>query len=171
MSMLNRLSVPLAVIALVLAGCSSNAQLEDSADAVGTDGADQGTVVQVQTDDGTSGFAGQGPAGIAHTIYFDFDRYEVKPEYQSTVADHANFLRANANRSVVLEGNTDARGSREYNLALGQRRSEAVRRALTLLGASDSQIEAVSFGAENPVASGTGESAYAENRRVDFNYR
>ncbi len=104
------------------------------------------------------------------SIYFDFDSYSVKSEYQATLQAHANYLKANKDRKIRIEGNTDERGTTEYNLALGQRRSEAVRKSLTLLGVSDSQIEAVSFGKEKPKADGSNEAAWKENRRADIAY-
>jgi peptidoglycan-associated lipoprotein len=112
-----------------------------------------------------------GPANVARIIYFDYDSYAVKPEFQSLIEGHARFLKANSGRRVSIEGHTDERGGREYNLALGQRRSEAVRRALGLLGVNDSQIEAVSFGKEKPVALGSDEASWAQNRRAEIVYR
>ena len=112
-----------------------------------------------------------GPPGAAKVIYFDYDSFVIKPEFQATVEAHARFLSANKARKLVIEGSTDERGGREYNLALGQKRAEAVRRALGLLGATDAQVEAVSFGEEKPAATGTDEEAYAKNRRAEFNYR
>jgi peptidoglycan-associated lipoprotein len=91
-----------------------------------------------------------GPANVARIIYFDYDSYVIKPEFQSLIEAHARFLKANNGRKIAIEGHTDERGGREYNLALGQRRSEAVRRSLGLLGVPDTQVEAVSFGKENP---------------------
>ncbi|TXI11940.1 MAG: peptidoglycan-associated lipoprotein Pal [Polynucleobacter sp.] len=104
------------------------------------------------------------------SIYFDFDSYSVKPQYQATLQAHANYLKANKDRKIRIEGNTDERGTTEYNLALGQRRSDAVRKSLNLLGVSDSQIEAVSFGKEKPKAEGSNEAAWQENRRADIAY-
>ena len=104
------------------------------------------------------------------SVYFDFDSYIVKPEYQSTLQAHANYLKANKDRKIKLEGNTDERGTTEYNLALGQRRSEAVRKSLSLLGVSDDQMEAISFGKEKPKADGSNEAAWQENRRADIAY-
>ena len=132
-------------------------------------GAGQSTVTQVQA--GSSAADAAGPAGVARVIYFDYDSFSVKPEYQSVVDQHARVLLSNKGRSISLEGNTDERGSREYNLALGQKRAEAVRRALALVGASDTQIEAVSFGEEKPAVQGSSEDAYAQNRRVEIRYR
>lgn len=173
-----------AALALVLAGCGSNVKLDPPIEGspttgVGATGAGDGaaagqgvgqsTVTQVQA--GGAGADAQGPAGISRVIYFDFDSFTVKPEYQGLVDQHARFLQSNRGRSVSLEGHTDERGSREYNLALGQKRAEAVRRALTLVGAADAQIEAVSFGEESPAVSGSSEDAYSQNRRVELRYR
>jgi peptidoglycan-associated lipoprotein len=104
------------------------------------------------------------------SIYFDFDSFVVKDEYRPTVEAHARYLNANKTRRVVIQGNTDERGSREYNLALGQKRAEAVRKSLAALGVSDSQMEAVSFGEEKPKSTGSDEAAWAENRRADLVY-
>ena len=112
-----------------------------------------------------------GPAGVASVIYFDYDSYSVKPEFQSVLDAHARFLRADKTRRVNIEGHTDERGGREYNLSLGQKRSEAVRRALAVLGVPDSQMEAVSYGKEKPAAQGADESAFAKNRRAEMTYR
>lgn len=105
------------------------------------------------------------------SIYFELDRFDIKEEYRSLVEAHANFLKRNPDRRVVVEGNTDERGSREYNLSLGQKRAEAVKRMLVLLGVPERQLEAVSFGEEKPKAPGKDEAAYTENRRADLSYR
>ena len=105
------------------------------------------------------------------SIYFDLDRYEVKSDYQGLVAAHAKFLTANPGFRVLIQGNTDERGSREYNLSLGQKRADAVKRALVLLGVQDNQVESVSLGEEKPKNPGQDEAAYAENRRADILYR
>jgi peptidoglycan-associated lipoprotein len=113
-----------------------------------------------------------GPAGnVSKVILFDYDSYSVKPEFQATIDAHAQFLKANPRAKVSLEGHTDERGGREYNLALGQKRADAVRQTLSLLGVSDSQIESVSFGKEKPAAQGADENAFAKNRRAEFFYR
>lgn len=104
-------------------------------------------------------------------IYFDYDSIAIKPEFQAVVETHARLLRADKTRRVALEGHTDERGGREYNLALGQKRAEAVRSAMSLLGVPDSQVEAVSFGMEKPAAQGADEASLAKNRRVEVNYR
>jgi len=102
-------------------------------------------------------------------IYFDYDSSAIKPEFQAVVESHARLLRAEKSRRVALEGHTDARGGREYNLALGQKRADAVRSAMSLLGVPDSQMEAVSFGMEKPAAQGSDEASLAKNRRVEIN--
>ncbi len=112
-----------------------------------------------------------GPVGVARVIYFDYDSFTLKPEFQSVVEAHARFMSANRTRKMMIEGHTDERGGREYNLALGQKRAEAVRRALGLLGVTDVQVEAVSFGKEKPAAIGSDEASLAKNRRAELNYR
>ena len=104
------------------------------------------------------------------SVYFDFDKYDIKSQYSSVIEQHAAYLKANPDLQVRLEGNADERGGREYNLALGQKRSEAVKRAMGTQGASNSQQEAVSFGKEKPKALGHDEASWAENRRVDIVY-
>ena len=113
------------------------------------------------------------PQGVLakRSVYFDYDSYTVKDEYRSVVENHAKYLVAHKDRKVIIQGNTDDRGGAEYNLALGQKRAEAVRKALVLLGVSESQVEAVSFGKEKPKALGQDEASYAENRRADIAYQ
>ena len=167
------------VIVASLVACGSNVKLsdvpvEDRTSSTGTPGAG-GTgasaygVAPVAVGGNESALAG--PANTVKIIYFDYDSYSVKPEFQSAIEAHAKFLSANKARRLAIEGNTDERGGREYNLALGQKRAEAVRRALALLGVSDSQIEAVSFGKEKPAATGADEASFARNRRAELNYR
>lgn len=107
-------------------------------------------------------------AGVV--VYFDYDRAEIKPEFIPVVTAHARYLNGNAQRSVRLEGHSDERGSREYNIGLGERRAQAVRRALLLQGVSESQITTVSYGEERPAVLGSDESAYSRNRRVELVY-
>lgn len=114
---------------------------------------------------------GQGPPGVPTIVYFDYDSFVVKPEFQSIVAAHAKFLIANPDRKVLLEGHTDQRGGSEYNLALGQKRAEAVRKSLTLQGTADGQLEPVSLGKEKPASTELTEKGFALNRRVEFRYR
>jgi peptidoglycan-associated lipoprotein len=104
------------------------------------------------------------------SIYFDYDRYDVKEEYRPLVELHARYLRDNKQMKMLIQGNTDERGSREYNLALGQRRSEAIKRMMMLMGVGESQLEAVSLGEEKPKAEGHDEAAWAQNRRGDLLY-
>jgi peptidoglycan-associated lipoprotein len=104
------------------------------------------------------------------SVYFDFDSSTVKSSDKPTVEAHAGYLKDHADRKVIIQGNTDARGSREYNLGLGQRRAESVKRSLEVLGVKDSQVEAVSLGKEKPKATGNTEADYAENRRADILY-
>ena len=104
------------------------------------------------------------------SVYFDYDSNAVKDEFRPVVSAHAKYLGQNRNTRVRIEGNTDERGSREYNLALGQRRADAVKQMMQVLGASAGQIETVSFGEEKPRAQGSDEKAWAENRRADIKY-
>ena len=181
--MVKRISLSLVVLALV-AGCSSGVKLNDvpvedkSATSTagagvgrgaGAGGSGQSGVTPV--DISASGANADGPVNVARIIYFDFDSYSIKPEFQSLIEAHSRFLKANPNRKVVIEGHTDERGGREYNLALGQRRAEAVRRSMGLLGVTDNQVEAVSFGKEKPAAQGSDEAAMAQNRRAEVSYR
>ncbi|MDP2264983.1 MAG: peptidoglycan-associated lipoprotein Pal [Thiobacillus sp.] len=106
----------------------------------------------------------------SRSVYFDYDQFVVKDEYRAMLEAHAGYLLSKRDARVILQGNADERGSREYNLALGQKRAEAVRKALAVLGVSDAQIEAVSFGEEKPRKEGETEEAYAENRRADVVY-
>ena len=169
--MFRRTIYSLAIVALI-AGCSSGTKLNEAPvvdrGAAGQGGAASG-VAPVTIDPNAQN--AQGPVGVARIIYFDFDSYTVKPEFQQLIDGHGRFLKANPNRRVSIEGHTDERGGREYNLALGQKRSEAVRRALGLLGVGDAQVEAVSFGKEKPAAPGATEDAYAQNRRAEIAYR
>ena len=104
-------------------------------------------------------------------VYFDYDSFVIKPEFQALVEIHANYIKSDKSRKVMIEGHTDERGGREYNLALGQKRAEAVRRALGLLGVVDSQVEAVSFGKEKPLVQGNDEAVWSKNRRAEISYR
>lgn len=103
-------------------------------------------------------------------IYYDYDSFTVRDEYKPLLEAHAAYLKANRNARIKVEGNTDERGSREYNLALGQKRSESVKRVLTLLGVNEAQIDTVSFGEEKPKNPASTEAAYSENRRCDLAY-
>jgi peptidoglycan-associated lipoprotein len=104
-------------------------------------------------------------------VFFDYDKFEVKDEYRPLIEAHAKYLRENPNAKMLIQGNADERGSREYNVALGQRRAESVTKMLVLMGARADQIEAVSWGEEKPRATGHDDSAWSENRRADFAQR
>jgi peptidoglycan-associated lipoprotein len=112
------------------------------------------------------------PASILakRSIYFDLDSYTIKDEFKPVIEAHGKYLANRQDRKVVIQGHTDERGGSEYNLALGQKRAEAVRRALSLAGAKDAQMEAVSFGKEKPKAAGSNEEAWTQNRRADIAY-
>ena len=171
-------------LSLTLVGCGSNVKLNDVAveDRSGAPTAASPTpapaaapaaagraVAPVEIRSADS--AGAGPAGVARVIYFDYDSFTVRSEFQSAVDAHSRFLTSNKARKIAIEGHTDERGGREYNLALGQKRAEAVRRSMTLLGVAESQIEAVSLGEEKPAQTGSTEEAYARNRRAEVNCR
>ena len=169
------------MVVAALGACSSGVKLDEAKvedrNAIGIAGqggaggagsaVDPRTVAGVQV----TGTETQQPDAMARILYFDYDSFEVRGEYTATLEANARYLKASATRRVALEGHTDESGGREYNLALGQKRAEAVRRALTLVGATDAQIEAVSFGEEKPAASGASEDAYSQNRRVEIRYR
>lgn len=179
---LKRLALALTVTALV-AGCSSGVKLDDvpvedkgaTSTNMGTNpggtpgGTGQSTVAPVDLTG--SGANAQGPVGVARIVYFDYDSYVIKSEFQSLLEAHSRFIKLNNGRKVMIEGHTDDRGGREYNLALGQKRAEAVRRSLALLGVPDAQVEAVSFGKEKPAVQGNSEDAHAQNRRAELSYR
>jgi peptidoglycan-associated lipoprotein len=177
-----RLAAMFAVMAaLSVAGCSSAVKLDDTAPIDKRNGttAGQGAggaaserpVAQVTIDATRDPTEDPNNPLSRRSIYFDFDSFTIREEFRPLIELHARYLVANKNRQVVVQGNTDERGSREYNLALGQKRSEAVRRALLALGVADPQVEAVSFGEEKPKATGSDEASWAENRRADLSYR
>ena len=156
MNTFKKISALLASTAL-LAACST----------VKLDGSDQ----QVKTVDVTNGIGADGvPAPAARSVYFDVDSYTVRADGQPVVSAHSECLNKNRGQKIIIQGNTDDRGTAEYNLALGQRRSEALRQALALRGVGANQMEAVSLGKEKPKAMGSGEAAWAENRRADIVY-
>jgi peptidoglycan-associated lipoprotein len=146
--------------AILLAACSS-VKLDDVSGSGGTGG---------------SGAFGSQPWNdpksplFEKSVYFGFNEYTVQTQYQKMLSTHASYLKANSKQKIIIQGNTDERGTAEYNLALGQRRSDAVRKSLNLMGVSDDQMEAVSFGKEKPKAEGDNEAAWTENRRADIVY-
>ncbi|MDZ7921058.1 peptidoglycan-associated lipoprotein Pal [Rhodoferax sp.] len=171
------------VVAMALTACGSSVKLdnvpvEDKS----------GSTVGTSSDAGKAGGSGVAQSGVAtvdldkanqdafmksttRTVYFDYDSFAIRAEFQSVIEAHAKFLKSNTARKVTLEGHTDERGGREYNLALGQKRAEAVRKALVLQGVADSQLEAVSFGKEKPAVLGNSEAALEKNRRTEISYR
>ena len=130
----------------------------------------QGQVGEGRDLPGASGSPTGGPAGVGNVIYFDFDRSEIRPEYAALIDSHAKHLAGSGAVKIRVEGHTDERGSREYNIALAERRAQAVRRALMLQGAGDGQLTTVSYGEERPAAVGSDEAAYEKNRRVEHVY-
>jgi peptidoglycan-associated lipoprotein len=158
--------------ALLLAACSST-KLDDKAPVEDRSGANSSQVDprSVGTVNASSDPLND-PQGVLakRSIYFDLDSYTVKGEFQPVIENHAKYLQANRTRKIIIQGNTDERGGAEYNLALGQKRAEAVRKSLSLLGVPEAQMEAVSLGKEKPKALGSDEAAWAENRRADIVY-
>jgi len=176
-------SFALLAVAAALAGCatSDSPQSTTSATPSSSTGSQSTTGTQTapgtrgQVDSRTSGTdatrtGGQSP-DLKRSVYFEFDKYDVKPEYRALIEANARWLKANPRARLTIEGNTDERGSREYNVALGQRRAEAVGKLMVLLGARPEQIEAVSWGEEKPRGTGHDETSWAENRRSDFAQR
>lgn len=171
----------LASVVLALAACGSNVKLDEvpvvdrtgssTASGGGGAGSDAATDARGVAGVEAGGTNTEQPDALTRIVYFDYDSFVIKAEYASNLEAHAQYLKANQSRRVALEGHTDERGGREYNLALGQKRSEAVRRALALLGVRDAQMEAVSFGEEKPAVQGFDEAAFSQNRRVEINYR
>ena len=183
---INRRTLGTALLVLALgglfAGCSST-KLDEApvesrtvpADGAGAGAAGAGSGT-AQSNVATVDLSKQG-AGAAggllaqRTVYFDFDSFVVKDEYRSMLEAHAKVLSTNRSKRMMLEGHTDERGGREYNLALGQKRAEAVLKSMVLLGVQDNQLEAVSFGEEKPAVQGSDEAAWAKNRRAELKDR
>lgn len=175
---MNKPLIALVVANLLLAGCASTtpnadvstgggstkAPTTDTSTQADTRGSGQPPKVEPKVDPLKTGKLAE------RSVYFEYDKYDVKEEFRSLVEAHGKFLAGNPSRSVRIEGNADERGSREYNLALGQKRAEAVRRALTSFGASEKQLEATSNGEEKPKATGHDEKSWATNRRADLFY-
>ena len=177
-----RTSLCAALVCAWLAGCGSSVKLDDAAPVVdakasqpggaGGAGANRGASSAqsaVTTVDATK--IDPAAAGMGRVVYFDYDSYVLKDEFRPLIEGYARMLSSTKTKKMVVEGHTDERGGREYNLALGQRRAEAVVRALVLLGATDAQLEAVSFGKERPVNDGHDEAAWAKNRRAELKDR
>ena len=187
------LATPLAALMLVLAGCETTqldeptaAPVESRKPVAGTAGAAGGTpgaaaagtpqsqVASVDLERAAAARAAAQAAAAATSqriVYFDFDSFAIKNEFNAMLDGHARALAASRDKRMVVEGHTDERGSREYNLALGQKRAEAVVRSLALLGAGEQQLEAVSFGEERPAVPGSDEEAWSRNRRAELKDR
>jgi len=170
-------TLAIALSLAVVAGCSSTGGSQDGDMDGGLAGGDRGGVTTGTTDGrGVSGDrVGQmtdadGRIPATRTIYFEYDSDTIRSEFEPVLTAHARFLRANPSATVILQGHTDERGTREYNLALGERRAGSVERYLNVQGVSPSQVEVVSYGEERPAARGANEQAYAQNRRVVFAY-
>ena len=164
-----------------LAGCSTQpaAPVDEQSAAAAAAAAKDGAATSGTTTSGVSGSAtGTGanplkdPNNILskRSIYFEYDSFVVEDKYKAQIEAHARYMTGNRSAKVTLQGNTDERGSREYNIALGQKRADAVKRAMTLMGVQEVAIETVSFGKEKPRREGHDESSWAENRRVDILY-
>lgn len=157
--------------AIVVAGCASNTPTSTTASASQSGTAPRPTtsVATPNPTASTSSVAASTtvakPTGVA--VYFDYDSYTVKDQYTNVVRSNTDYF-AKANAPIELDGNADERGSREYNMALGQKRADAVKRAMTALGAKADRIETISFGEDKPKVTGSNEAAWAENRRVDI---
>lgn len=172
---MKKLVIP-AILALLVVGCSSTPDAPEQNGAPVESRSGSGSDVATVTAGGMDARALPpeltDPKSILskRSIYFDYDKFDVRSEYKDLVTSHARFLAKNPQFKMLVQGNTDERGSREYNLALGQKRADAIKKMLTLLGASDAQVESVSLGEEKPKNEGQSDEAWAENRRGDMLY-
>lgn len=169
-----------AVLAALLAACSSTA-VKDKPAAPVEDSSKSSATSSAADNSASTGAASQDSVGAnplkdpnnilsKRSVYFDFDKDEVKTEYRPLVDAHAKYLQANPNAKVMIQGNADSRGSREYNLALGQRRSVAVKKAMNVVGAQDKQIETVSYGEEKATQTCKDDTCWSKDRRADIVY-
>ena len=157
----------------VVAGCASPVKLDKPVEVEKKDVATTTTVTTPDSGKSTVATTDQSnkidaPITLDRVIYFDFDSYAVKDEFRPIVEAHSGLLKKNSGAKEVAEGHTDERGGSEYNLALGQKRAEAVVKQMTVLGVGESQLEAVSYGKERPAVQGSDEAAWAKNRRVEL---
>lgn len=157
--------LPLACTALLISACSSGVKLDDSNNVASINAG--GSMSYDPISDPKTSVYGK------RSIFFEFDSYTLDPKYATTIAAHATYLKTfhTQKADIIIQGNTDDRGTAEYNLALGQKRSESVKRALLAQGVNESQVEAVSFGKEKPLNPAQTEAAFKENRRADIVYR
>ena len=179
---MNKFLAAIAMVA-ILGGCSTqpSAPVDDQSTAeAAAAAAKSGTTTSGATTSGISGMS-TGPGGAnplrdpgnvlsKRSVYFEYDSFVVEDKYKAQIEAHAKYLSGNRTAKVTLQGHTDERGSREYNIALGQKRADAVKRVLVLMGAQDVAIETISYGKEKPKREGHDEAAWAENRRVDIVY-
>lgn len=184
MKMTHALVLPLFAISLVMTGCASRKPVENTttqeltgantpSTTVSTQGLTEEAALNAQNLSGASAkgvTAENSPYLAKRVVYFGFDSSDLSNEDYQTLQAHAQFLMANANSHVALTGHTDERGTREYNMALGERRAKAVESFLVSNGVNPNQLEAVSYGKEMPINPGHNESAWKENRRVEINY-
>ena len=157
--------------AFVLAACGTTTKLDEAKPATAAPAANNTAAAAPVAQPAIDPLNDPNSPLAKRSVYFDFDNYAVKNEYKPLVTAHGNYLSQNKAKKIVIQGNADERGSSEYNLALGQKRAEAVRKALSVMGVADAQMEAVSFGKEKPKANGHNEAAWAENRRADIVYK
>ena len=162
----NILACAAIAVAAALAGCSGDESTKADANKPADNGG--GIATTPGPAYGSSGTQTSGPDLSAHSVYFDFDKSDIKPDSLGVVANWAKWLSSNPTSKVRLEGNTDERGTREYNIGLGERRANAVAQALEAKGVSASQLNTVSYGKERPVALGHDEASWGQNRRVDL---
>jgi peptidoglycan-associated lipoprotein len=170
------MSIALLAVAFLMAGCAkknvkdnAGAGTQVPADSASTNGGANGAQTDAATAYGADANGANGAgANAGQIIYFDFDKTEIKSEYAGLIATQAHAMAAHPGQKLRLEGSTDERGTREYNIGLGERRAQAVRRALMLQGVPELQLTTVSFGEERPAVEGDDESAWAKNRRVEM---
>jgi len=169
------------LMSILLAGCGTSVPLNDvpvvdasATPVTGTLGQGSGTGVSsggvVPVDLGNAG-SQPNPTSAPRVIYFDYNSFVIKPEFQNLIAEHARQIKSQSVRKVAIEGHTDETGGREYNLALGQKRADAVVGALSILGVPKNRLEAVSFGKEKPAVAGADEAAFSKNRRAEIRYQ
>jgi len=169
---MNKISVlQISLLAAFVAGCASNSIPDPDPSA---ETADTNAASDTYDNSGDFGrgesLADDAAAQLGTIIYFDFDQAELRPEYVDLLARHADQMSYSTGIQVRLEGHADERGSREYNIGLGERRSQAVRSVLLANGVSIDRLSTVSFGEERPALAGNNEQSYAQNRRVEINY-
>ena len=181
--MIKRISFAALAIAAGLSGCATTAEDPQSTSATSPSSSSSsspsstGTAARSGVGPGTavpptrSGSSGSLSPDLKRSVYFEFDKYDVKPEYRALVEANARWLKSNPKARLVIEGNADEQGSREYNLALGQKRAESVSKMMTLMGVRSEQVEAISYGEERPRSEGHDEKAWSQNRRSDFAQR